>query len=320
MKHHYDPGIDAQEDRWLRLHRNENLFIEKEWLSKLANNVIKSLTLSSYPDSSCSQLRQELGQLYHVDPDQIFIGNGSDEIIADLFHYLRSNYSEMVTLPLTYKVYPFLLQRYGFTQLTKEKASPKHCCIIDSPNSLTGEKFDIKKIPSSFMIWDNVYGEFAHDQPNFKQLDSSTVLLRSFSKFYGLASLRIGYGIADAKVVHELMKRKDIFNVNGFGQAMALQVLEHRDYFEALIPKISQARTALQKELKALGFSLSSSEANFVWATHPSVSAEVIQKHLERAYIAVRRFPDPTIQSYLRITVPPLEQLERVIQVIKQCV
>jgi histidinol-phosphate aminotransferase len=316
----YDPGLEVTEDQWLRLHRNENHFIDKKWLAKLAKNVVTSLSLTSYPDSSCTRLRKKLGDLYGVDPDQIYIGNGSDEILADLFHYLRPQFTEAVIQDLTYRVYPLLLQRYDYKQLPLKSASRDHFSIVDSPNSLTGQTLPVFDIPSAFLIWDNVYGEFANDQLIPKHINMSTIILRSFSKFYGLANLRIGYGISDAKIIRELMERKDIYNVNGFAQEMALQVLEHKDYFDSLIPKISQARKSLENELKALGFLLSNSQANFVWATHPSVPSEVIQKHLEQAYIAVRRFPESVINSYLRITVPPLDEIARIIEVIKRCV
>jgi histidinol-phosphate aminotransferase len=320
MKASYDPGLEVVTDQWLKLHRNENLFIDKEWLEKLAIHAINTLNLTCYPDSGCFRLRKKLGQLYNVDPDQVYIGNGSDEILADLLHYLRPRFDQAVIPSLCYRVYPFLLERYSYKQLPLERASHDHLCIVDSPNSLTGETSAIFDIPSSFLIWDNVYGEFAHDILHSKQIGPSTVILRSFSKFYGLANLRIGYGIADAKIVHELMKRKDIFNVNGFAQEMALLVLEHKHYFDSLLPKIDQARKTLQDELKALGFVLSNSRANFVWATHPFVSAESIQKHLEKAHIVVRRFSEPGLSSHLRITVPPLDKIPQIIEVIRQCI
>lgn len=320
MNTSYDPGLEVTEDQWLRLHRNENLFIDKELLTKLAKDVIGTLNLTHYPDSSCNRLRKKLGELYGVDPDQVYIGNGSDEILADLFHYLRPRFTEAVIQALTYRVYPYLLQRYGYKQLPLERASHDHFCIIDSPSSLTGETSPIFDISPSFLIWDNVYGEFASDQLRLKQLNSPTVILRSFSKFYGLANLRIGYAIADAKIVHELMKRKDIYNVNGFAQEMALSVLDYKDYFDSLIPKITEARKIFQYELKALGFLLSNSQANFIWAMHPSVAAEMIQERLEKYHIAVRRFPEPELNSYLRITVPPLDKISGIIAIIKRCI
>src|SRR5271157_4212459 len=101
----YDPGLEVTEDQWLRLHRNENQFIDKKWLAKLARTVLNSSTLTSYPDSSCTRVRKKLGDLYDIDPDQIYIGNGSDEVLADLLHYLRAQFTEAVIQDLTYRVY-----------------------------------------------------------------------------------------------------------------------------------------------------------------------------------------------------------------------
>ncbi len=320
MKQLYDPGLEIKGDHWLRLHRNENLFIAKQWLSELAHKAINSTHITYYPDSRCGDLRNRLGKLYSVDPDQIYIGNGSDEILADLCHYLRPRFTSAVIPSLCYRVYPFLLKKYGYKQLALENASSDQFCIIDSPSALTGEAMSVFDIPSSFLVWDNIYGEFANDQLSARQVGPSTVILRSFSKFYGLANLRIGYAIADAKIVDELMKQKDIYNVNGFAQEMALLVLEHKSYFDSLTPKINEARSVLQREMRALGFSVSNSHANFVWASHPDVSAEDIQRSLEKSYIAVRRFTEPFLINYLRITVSPLETIDHIIKAIKQCI
>ncbi len=311
--------LETAESQWLRLHRNENLFLEKAWLTELGKETISSLNLAQYPDSDCRLLRERLGQLYGIDEDRIFIGNGSDEILAILLHYLREYFSEAVTPAITYRVYPLLLQRYDYRQLALEKASKDRLCLIDSPNSLTGEISRVFEIPSAFLIWDNIYGEISNMQLDLKRMSPNTVIVRSFSKFYGLASLRIGYCFASREIVQALMNRKDIFNVNGFAQAMALRVLEHKQVFDSLIPKIYQARHALEAGLRSLGFLLSNSHTNCVWMTHPFVSAEVLQRNLEEFYVMVRRFSEPGLCSYLRITVPPLEKVEYLLDLIRRC-
>ncbi|HEY5235358.1 MAG TPA: aminotransferase class I/II-fold pyridoxal phosphate-dependent enzyme, partial [Rhabdochlamydiaceae bacterium] len=272
MQQLYYPGLEVAQGNWLRLHRNENLFIDQKWLAEIAKSVAAHLCISHYPDSTSNQLRQSLGKQYNVDPDQIFIGNGSDEILAILLHYLRSEFDEAAISPTSYRVYPYLLQRYGYRIFNLESRVNDRLCLIDSPNAMTGERYPIEDIEAPFVIWDNVYGEFANDRLDLITLNSSRVIIRSFSKFYGLANLRIGYCFADKSLVQEMMKRKDIFNINGFAQEMALRVLEHKEYFDSLVPLIAKARHRLTEGLTALGFSLSHSETNCVWITHPAIS------------------------------------------------
>lgn len=320
MNHMYNPGLEASGDHWIKLHRNENLFIKKEWLKKIGIDAIRSLNLSQYPDPNCALLRARLGQLHNIDPECIFVGNGSDEILDILFHSLRSKFSEAVTPAITYRIYPLLLQRYDYKHLTLEAASEHRLCLIDSPNSLTGERTNIFDVPAAFLIWDNVYGEFANDKLNLHQMTPSTVIIRSFSKFYGLANLRIGYCFADAEIVRNLMRRKDVYNVNGFAQEMALRVLDYKDKFDALIPTITEARNVLSEGLKALGCVVSNSKSNSIWVTHSEVPAVIIQDQLEKSHILVRRFPEPTLGNYLRITVPPLEHVRHLLKIIKKVV
>ena len=320
MNQMYNPGLEASGDHWIKLHRNENLFIKKEWLQEIGIDAIRSLNLSQYPDPNCTRLRVRLGQLHNIDPECIFVGNGSDEILDILLQSLRSKFSEAVTPAVTYRIYPLLLQRYDYKHLTLEDASEQRLCLIDSPNSLTGERTNIFDIASAFLIWDNVYGEFANDELNLQQMNRSTVIIRSFSKFYGLANLRIGYCFADAEIIQNLMRRKDVYNVNGFAQEMALRVLDYKDRFDALIPKITEARDALIEGLQALGFVVSNSKANSIWATHSVVPASSIQEHLEKSHILVRRILEPNLDNCLRITVPPLEQVHHLLEIIKKVV
>src|ERR1700722_4470408 len=173
MDRSYNPGLEVSGDRWIKLHRNENLFVDNELLVEIAKNVASSLKLSQYPDSNCTRLRKRLGILYDIEFDQIFVGNGSDEVLATLLHYLRSHFAEAAIPAITYRIYPLLLQKYGYKQLTLDKAAKNSLCIIDSPNSLTGEVSSVFDVPSAFLIWDNVYGEFAKDQLDLNKINSS---------------------------------------------------------------------------------------------------------------------------------------------------
>lgn len=316
VKISYDAGIDSQEGQALALHRNENLFIDAEWLQKLAIETAGQLKYYKYPESFSSHLRQQLAEVHQIDPMRIYVGNGADGVLADLFHYLRGKHEEIGTLDPTYRVYPYLSERYGYKQINVTERIPS-LCVIDSPNSITGEVCSLDRFSSSFLIWDNVYGEFAETIVK-KQNFSPDVIVRSFSKFYGLANLRVGYCFADPALVAELDRRKDVFNVNGMAQALACRLLQETPYFTSLVPIIQEGRKILKDGLETLGFKVSDSQANFVWITHPELSAQKLQEELLRHNILVRRFSTFSLENYLRITVPTNPQIIRLINHIRQ--
>lgn len=302
----YDAGIDSDEESALALHRNENLFIDAQWFQKIASETALQLKCYKYPDSLSSALRHQLALTYKTDPQRIYIGNGADGVLADLLHYLRGQYEEVGTLDPTYRVYPYLLERYSYRQVLVSERIPD-LCLIDSPNSITGEVCQLDRFASSFLIWDNVYGEFADDKLEWPM--NPNVVVRSFSKFYGLANLRVGYCFADPELVAELDKRKDVFNVNGMAQAMACRMLEEETYFASQLPQIQQGRQLLKNGLEKLGFTVSDSKANFVWVHHPAHSASFLQEELQKKKIIVRRFATPQLENYLRITIPKSPQI-----------
>ncbi len=314
----YNVGIEAQDSKWLALHRNENQFIDPEWLQKIASEVLSNLRLSSYPDMLALPLRKALSKAYAIDVDQIYVGNGADGVLADLFHYFRKQYFQIGTSLITYKVYPYLFQRYGYEQIILQDTTKNipDFCVIDSPNSITGEEFPISEFNPPFLIWDNVYGEYAPNALNLKNLPKNRIIIRSFSKFFAMASLRLGYCFAAPEIVHELLKRKDIFNVNGFSQEMAIRLLEEKATFDSQLPQLWEARDLLKTELIKMGFIVSNSKANFVLVTHPMLSMEKIEKRLLNHHIAARRFEDPNLQNYLRITVPKLSQVSSFINIL----
>jgi histidinol-phosphate aminotransferase len=313
----YDVGLEYAGENILSLHRNENQFIERQILQEFGKEASSNVDFFRYPDSQSSKLRAKLAEIYHVTPEHIYVGNGADGVLADLFQYLRNQYDEIGTTEVTYRVYPYLCKRYGYTQTFIHNRIPK-LCIIDSPNSITGEIFDFSKINPEFLIYDKVYGEFSNDQIEEKHYAPNRVIIRSFSKFYGLATLRIGYCIASPDLVTELFKRKDVFNVNGFAQAMALRALEEKERFDALLQPLWEARDALKDGMLRLGLKVSDSKANFLWFFHPN--AEAFQKRLTQANLIVRHFNEPLTSNYLRITIPKLEQVDSVLKTMRELI
>jgi len=322
----YDPGKEISGADWLSLHRNENLFIGREWTVEAAKNLVEKADFAAYPNPNSEPLRGALAELHGVEPENIFVGNGSDEVLADLLDLLRHRYDTMSVLDVCFRIYLMLAERYryrvevlpGHTFETGRVAAAgwKGLAVVDSPNAITSaclspaDREALARAPNSFLIWDNAYGEFAGDVVP-TDIHKNVVVVRSFSKFYALAGLRIGYCIADAALIAEMLARKDAFNVNSLAQIMALEALRRQEYFNAIRDQILQCRQELARHLQNFGFKMHRPAGNYILATHPAFTAEWLQEELMQRHIAVRRFPGQLTANYLRITVPPLAGIER---------
>lgn len=329
----YNPGAELRGEGWLHLHRNENLFIGPDWTVTAAQQLIEKADIAAYPNASCDSLRAALAELYGVKPQNIFVGNGSDEVLADLLDLLRHAYDTMNVLDVCFKIYLLLAERYRFRvnvlpgeTFATGRVSPngwQGLAVIDSPNAITSACLaadDLKTLAgaaNSFVIWDNAYGEFAGDHVPV-HLQRNFVTVRTFSKFYGLAGLRIGYCIADEALVEEMLARKDAFNVNSLAQVMALEALRRKKYFDAIRDELVEARQQLVQHLLAFGFKVHQPGGNFVLATHPEFTAEMVQKELMQRRIAVRRFDGALTANYLRITVPPASGMARLAEALHE--
>lgn len=322
----YDPGKEISGDDWLTLHRNENLFVGREWTVEAAQHLIAKADLAAYPNPNSEPLRRALAELHGVMPENIFVGNGSDEVLADLLDLLRRRYETMHVLDVCFKIYLLLAERYryrveffpGNTFVTGKVVVDdwKGLAVVDSPNAITSaclasaELEALARAPDSFLIWDNAYGEFAGDGVPVT-VQKNVVIVRSFSKFYALAGLRVGYCIADAELIAELLARKDAFNVNSLAQIMALEALRRQEYFNAIRDQILQCRQMLAKCLQNFGFKMHRPAGNYILATHPKFAAALLQEELMKRHVAVRRFDGPLTANYIRITVPPAPGIER---------
>ncbi|WP_164018682.1 pyridoxal phosphate-dependent aminotransferase [Pyxidicoccus trucidator] len=328
----YDPGVHLEGDGWLALHRNENLFAEPAMLDELARRALAKVTLSAYPHPTSLLLREQLAELYGVAAENIFVGNGSDEVLSELLRYLRPSHEAMWLQDVGYAIHGLLAARLGYRLETlpgstfstgRVEPPPGPCLsVVDSPNAVTGhavraeEVFALGHAPGSFLVWDNAYGEIAGNALP-REVRANVVTVRSFSKFYGLAGARVGYCIGDRALVAELLQRKDAFNVGAFPQAVALEALARREHFVQLARQLHDSRERMVTALRALGFEVRPSHGNFVLARHPAREAAALQQGLAGRRIAVRRFPKDAVRNHLRITVPPAPGVDRLLEALQ---
>lgn len=323
----YDPGAEIHTDDVLCLHRNENLFISPSWSVDAARDLVEEARIATYPDPQCTELREELARLYGVGVGNVFLGNGADEVLADLLALLRLRHDTLWLTDVCFKVFLMLADRLDFRIATLpgntfftgkiETDEWNGLALVDSPNAITGLSQPAETLRAlasrqdSFLIWDNVYGEFAGDEIP-RDVPENLAIVRSFSKYYGLAGLRIGYCIAAESIVGDLLARKDVFNVNSLAQRMAVAGLRRRDEFEAITTEIRRCRELMTERLLALGFELRQpSSAHYVLVRHSGLEAEAIRQRLLERGIAVRRFDGEPTGDHVRITVPPERGIER---------
>ncbi len=324
-KARYDAGAQVTREDFICLHRNENLFAGEVWTEQRIADALRGISLDAYPDPTYMPLRSDLADLYGVEPENVFVGNGSDEVLSDLFGFFRSSYDEVHLLDTCFKVYYLLAARFGFRVGTLggntfetgriDGPGPDALSFVDSPNAITGraaEPSDLRSLAEpkgSFLVWDNAYGEFGEEELPTPWAEN-VILVRSFSKFYALAGARVGYCIASREVVTALMDAKDVFNVNMMGEALARAALRRIDEFRELVAETRACRALLVSGLEDLGFEVHPPAANYVFATHAEVPASIIQAGLHAAGIAVRRFEGPLTGNSIRITVAPRPTVE----------
>ncbi|WP_224248814.1 pyridoxal phosphate-dependent aminotransferase [Hyalangium gracile] len=328
----YDPGPHIEGDGWLTLHRNENLFADRALLEEMARQALAKVTLSAYPHPTSLLLREKLAELYGVDAANVFVGNGSDEVLSELLRYLRTSYEAMWLQDVGYAIHGLLAARLGYRSETLpgstfssgrvEPPPGPSLSVVDSPNAITGhalrseELFSLAQAPGSFLLWDNAYGEIAGEELP-RQVRANVVTVRSFSKFYALAGARVGYCVCDRALAAELLQRKDAFNVGAFPQAVALEALARREHFVRFARQLADSRARLVTELQALGFEVRPPRGNFVLARHPEHEATTLQQGLAERRIAVRRFPKEAVRNHLRITVPPAASMDRLLEALQ---
>jgi histidinol-phosphate aminotransferase len=314
----------------IKLDANENPYrFPPEVLSKIFREI-HARDFNRYPDPAAVSLREKLAAYTGAGPENIMVGNGSDEIILNIMLAFGAGAKFAVATP-TFSMYglhgriagaamvevPRLQDfRIDVEALKRAAADPEvKILIICAPNNPTGtatpveEIEDILKSADSIVVVDEAYGEFGGESC-IPLLDSypNLVVLRTFSKAFGLAGLRVGYLLAGPPVINELLKVKQPYNLNAFSQAAARVVMENRAPFREVIKKILNERERLFAELAALpGVEAFPSRANFILFRTPLPAEKVYSGLLERG-ILIRNVECPALSRCLRVSVGTAEE------------
>lgn len=335
----YVPGEQPNQIGMIKLNTNENPYPPAPGVQE----AIKSLDdkkMRLYPDPTADLLVSELADFYHLDKDQIFVGVGSDDVLAMCFLTFFNSERPIFFPDITYSFYDvwadMLRIPYETVPLTddftirKEDYFRKNGGIIfPNPNAPTGVELGmqdveaiIKANPDVVVVVDEAYVDFgaASALPLIEKYDNLLVV-QTFSKSRGMAGMRIGYAMGNPVLIKYLNDVKYSFNSYTMDQttlALGAAAIADRAYFEETVHKVVETREWTKKELEKLGFVFGDSKANFIFASHPEIPAAELFAALREANIIVRYFKKPRIDNYLRITIGTQEDMEKLIKFLKE--
>jgi histidinol-phosphate aminotransferase len=291
-----------------------------------------------YPDADTTVLRSALAAKHGVVPDQILTGNGSVELCRLVLAATCDPGDEVVFAWPSFEAYPILTQQVDATAVAVPLVDGRHDLVamgdavtdrtrlvfVCNPNNPTGTVVDgdrardlLAAVPDScLVVFDEAYHEFVTDARSADGLEllvdhDNVVVLRTFSKAYGLAALRVGYAVARPEVINLLRKVRVPFGVNGLAQVAAVASLGADDEMRARVAEVISERDRVEAAVAALGFEITRSDANFVWLPLDEPAA-VLGEYCERAGVVVRAFPGVGV----RVTIGTPEQNDRFLRVL----
>lgn len=321
----YVPGEQPKSRNVVKLNTNENPYPPSPKCAEVLAGFDLD-RLRRYPDPEFALLRAEIARQNATTPDRVFVGNGSDEVLSLIARAFVEDDEEIGSLDPSYSLYKTLaaIRNVKWTGETPSRVSdvPPSVSLFlwTNPNAPTGEFADPRSIAAfarrfpGVVVVDEAYADFARG--NCMSLataprNRNVVVMRTFSKSYSLAGLRVGYCVGPADLIEALYKVKDSYNVDAVAQAVALAALKDRAYHRKTVAKVVRTRKAFAKALAKRGWDVLPSESNFVFAKPPAPAkaADVFAALRERS-IFVRYFPGPLTGDRLRITIGTDEQME----------
>lgn len=333
--HPYVPGEQPKIAGLIKLNTNENPYPPAPAVLR----AIKAATdsrLRLYPNPTAQMLREKLAKLHRCRVENIFVGNGSDEVLALAVRafvepeggMVRAARSMVQYFTPSYSLYPVLAETHGAkinaVPLKKDFSIPSipelrsgkkwnfnaALTLVTTPNAPSGRGYATDELERlclahrGVVLLDEAYVDFADANAMGLALKYPHVLVaRTFSKAYSLCFQRVGYCVGNPELIEALDKIRDSYNVNGLGQIAAVATLENLDYYRKNFAKIIKTRTRLSEELNALGFEVLPSQTNFILAKPPGRAAEAWLEKLRERKILVRWFKYPEVKDYLRITI-----------------
>ena len=336
----YVPGEQPKLDGLVKLNTNENPYPPSPRVLAAIASVTDRLRL--YPDPRATHLRETIAARYDLAPDEVFVGNGSDEVLAHIFQALLKHEAPLLFPDITYSFYPVYCALYGIhheevpldAAMRVQLADYRRPCsaiLLPNPNAPTGIGLPRRAIETllaehsdQLVVIDEAYVDFGAESavPLVARHDNLLVV-QTLSKSRSLAGLRVGFAIGQRPLIEALERVKDSFNSYPLGClaiAGAVAAIEDEAWFAETRGRIMASREALVGDLVELGFDVLSSQANFVFARHRSHRGAHLAAQLREHGVLVRYFGKPRIEDFLCITVGTEEQCRRLVDLARRLV
>lgn len=338
----YVPGEQPKLPNLVKLNTNESPYgPSKRVLDALRAEVGDTLRL--YPDPGSDALRAAIAKRHGLTPDQVFVGNGSDEVLAHVFMGLLKHDAPVLFPDITYSFYPVYCGLYGiafepvplndhFEIDVGDYLRKNGGIIFPNPNAPTGQLVSLAEIErllkantNSVVVIDEAYVDFGGAScvpliAKYPQL----LVTHTLSKSRALAGLRVGYATGHADLIEALNRVKDSFNsypLDRFAQAGAAAAMADEDYFQAMCQKVISTKSRLTGDLQAMGFDVLPSAANFIFARFPGRDGADIAAKLRERSIIVRHFRNPPrISPFMRITIGTDEQCAGLVEALREII
>ncbi len=335
----YTPGEQPKIKNIIKLNTNENPYPPAPGVVEALKNMDVS-DYRKYPDPSCTKLVDAIASFYSVDPEKVFVGVGSDDVLAMAFLTFFNSDKNILFPDITYSFYDVWadLYRIPYTQVPLKEdftIDPEDYyvenggVVIVNPNAPTGVALPlsaieeiVRKNSDVIVIVDEAYVDFGGESalPLIDKYDNLLVV-QTFSKSRSMAGMRIGYAFGCKKLIKYLYDVKFSFNsytMNMPSIELGAAAIADKDYFDKTRSMVIATRERAKKELKDLGFEFGDSMTNFIFAKHPDKHGKDIFDYLRQNGIIVRRFDLPRISEYLRISIGTDEEMDELIRVLRE--
>jgi len=349
--HAYVPGEQPKIQGLIKLNTNENPYPPSPKVLAAVKAAVDG-RLRLYPNPTAEKLRIKLAKLHGCKPENIIIGNGSDEVLALAVRaFVEPNPKSKVQSPTSvvqyftpsYSLYPVLADIHGAAKtavpLNPDFSIPSMpelkrgdqwdfnaaLTFVTTPNAPSGRGYETAELEKlcraqkGVVVLDEAYVDFANENALKLALTFPHVLVaRTFSKAYSLCFQRVGYFVGHTELIAALDKIRDSYNVNGLGQIAAEATLDDLKFYHANFKKIIATRAWISRELTKLGFRVLPSQANFLLAKPPLFPAQAWLQKLREQKILVRWFSAPEVSDYLRITIGTPAEAEALVQTVRR--
>lgn len=326
----YTAGEQPDKTDFIKLNANENPFPPSPKVARVIREF-NGEALKKYPNADAAPLAAALAERFGLERGNVFVGNGSDDVLALCFRAFFNSDKPVIYPDITYSFYPVWCEMLkipyetvpvdgSFNINAADYRRPNGGVVIANPNAPTsiGRGLDfIRDIldhnRESVVIVDEAYVDFGGESalPLLKEFEN-LVITQTFSKSRSMAGMRIGYALGNKEIISALFAAKDSYNsypMDSVAIAAGVASVEDEEYFVKTISRVIALRERLSEGLRALGFVLPDSSTNFVFAEHPKRSAKEISDYLKTRDIYVRHFSKPRIDNRLRITVGTEEEI-----------